>query len=475
MPRKETKGKQDVWQTQLKKTNSHQKKQENEINNALAVIGNHPDKDLVRILLTDSVKKQPQSVADPLVCEIKKEIPYEIKQQMVRLGDKNGQEKLFWGEVEFLTEFCKKIEGKKSYVVYAGASPNNKALMLSEMFPDLIFILVDPREFEIYLGRNRTNRTEKHPRIILLTPNKKENVTDFCAVNDENYAEAIVDERNAQRKLFLVESLMDEKMAANFRGLPGHVAFISDIRSNSNPNSGKPTDCEPLDADILVDNTLSFVLMNAMNPLCSMLKVRTMFNFIQSDVIQDENSADLFQRALEINSGADFLAAYRNRQQLLPSGKFHVQTRQGKSSTEMRLIVERSEMSCVQIINNDDFESKLNYHNIFGRTFVYYDNPNADKSLGFGFCYDCCRVNGILTEYSNFFHPGRNSEEVKTFVREKINWFGRRLQRPLRNYHNNCFFTVELSERLGRLFEPNNNRLLQITNSRGKGRGKGRG
>jgi len=44
---------------------------------------------------------------------------------------------------------------------------------------------------------------------------------------------------------------------------------------------------------------------------------------------------------------------------------------------------------------------RYNHFNIFKRVFSYYDNPNANKYIGFDCCHDCALTNKVITEYCN--------------------------------------------------------------------------
>lgn len=56
-----------------------------------------------------------------------------------------GQRKLLMSEIEYLT-----LHGDKaSLIVYAGAAPGTHIAILSEMFPQHRFILVDPAPFTV--------------------------------------------------------------------------------------------------------------------------------------------------------------------------------------------------------------------------------------------------------------------------------------------------------------------------------------
>ena len=119
-----------------------------------------------RIIVNKDYKKQIYNKNDPYkkyhqidnyVADMKKytrkvipkmpELKYMPSYQKVQTVIHWGQRKLLDSEIEFLTMYHKKGD----IVVYAGAAPGTHILILSEMFPKLHFILVDPREFNSIL------------------------------------------------------------------------------------------------------------------------------------------------------------------------------------------------------------------------------------------------------------------------------------------------------------------------------------
>ena len=58
-----------------------------------------------------------------------------------------GQRKLILSEIEFFTEYV--ILKCPTLVIYAGAAPGHHIPLLSEMFPNVHFLLFDPSAFEI--------------------------------------------------------------------------------------------------------------------------------------------------------------------------------------------------------------------------------------------------------------------------------------------------------------------------------------
>lgn len=69
-----------------------------------------------------------------------------------------GQRKLFLSEIEFLNLFGKKSE----YFIYIGAADGKHIKNLSELFPDIHFILYDPRDFDpdLVIYTKQTDKVE---------------------------------------------------------------------------------------------------------------------------------------------------------------------------------------------------------------------------------------------------------------------------------------------------------------------------
>ena len=74
-------------------------------------------------------------------------IPYRRRNRELKSVCHWGQRKLILSEIEFFTEYTS--PWYPALVLYAGAAPGHHILLLSEMFPKLHFILVDPSAFEI--------------------------------------------------------------------------------------------------------------------------------------------------------------------------------------------------------------------------------------------------------------------------------------------------------------------------------------
>jgi len=95
-----------------------------------------------------------------------------------------GQRKLFLSEVEFLTNVCRelppKMRFKKIVVIYAGAAPGNHIGQLSEMFPFVRFVLVDPAKYVVEENERLIIKQEMFTNVMAL--DLKEEYEDYVRV-----------------------------------------------------------------------------------------------------------------------------------------------------------------------------------------------------------------------------------------------------------------------------------------------------
>ena len=93
---------------------------------------------------TFKAKKIPRSIL-PSSKRMKNNSSYASNQTSLHWG----QRKLLLSEIDFLTDFSKKGD----LVIYAGAAPGLHITMLTKLFPDIEFILVDPAKICISATR----------------------------------------------------------------------------------------------------------------------------------------------------------------------------------------------------------------------------------------------------------------------------------------------------------------------------------
>jgi hypothetical protein len=361
--------------------------------------------------------------------DIKCELPYELAKSVMRIGTHNGQRKLLLTEIQFLTNVR---NTKSKYCLYAGSAPGNKTFYLSNLFPDIKFILIDPNKFDLKLENGASHRYKRHPDIVHLIDKYSTETTDLKCniIETSDYLSSITSE---DYKIFIIQDFMTNKIANELKSLD--IVFISDIRSNIFNKAF------PMDFDIYWNNSMMFNWMNIMRPLVSMLKIRTPY-LSENKYIDIDNyiKADFEQSKI---FGIDMLDDYKNGRMILPVGQLFVQAWAPKTSTEMRLVIKESDINKPFEYNLTQIESKLFYYNIIERTWFYHTNPNADNNIGFCNCGDCSLENKIWTKY------GYSPKEIKTAVV----YIGEILKRPLELTHKNRIYKYHDKQSVEMIFK----------------------
>ena len=113
-----------------------------------------------------------------------------------------GQRKLLLTEVQFLTKYCDKAQN----IIYVGAAPGHHITYLSELFPNNIFHLYDPRNFAIKPTNN-----------FILISDIRQDIT--TSMTDKDKDKIIIEDMNLQRswieKLNPVVSLLKFRLPTN--------------------------------------------------------------------------------------------------------------------------------------------------------------------------------------------------------------------------------------------------------------------
>jgi hypothetical protein len=345
--------------------------------------------------------------------QIEHSLPYESSRHSIKMGDHIGQRKLLLSEVQFL------VKNTSKYIVYAGSAPGNKTLYLSMLFPDRIFILVDPNQFKLFLFPGKKNhRQEPHPDIVHITSKypTKSNVYKTGNLNPDNITGKNMCSfiKENKYKIYIIEDFFTDKLAKKLKCLD-HV-FISDIRTNMYG------DC-PMDLDIIWNTSMMFNWIMIMRPTQSMIKFRAPyynageFNHFKTN---HHKHADDFNKSKQY--GIDFVADYNNGILTMLNGEIYIQVWQGSKSSETRLHIKSpyitnkkgiltkklqnlTDGKCKKlIIEYKDFENKLYYFNMINRGFAFHVNPHSSPKFGVGHCNDCaveCLIWDDYIKYSN--------------------------------------------------------------------------
>ena len=339
------------------------------------IASNYPDKPLFDELMLKTINST-QPICEK-VSQIPYALPYKDTATICKVDRHIGQRKLLLSEVQFLNKSTSK------YVLYAGSAPGNKTHLLSVLFPEKKFILIDPNKFDLMVN-DRSHRLAPHPDIVHLVSGYPTKSNVAIVANDKlvNYV------TSSDYKIFIMETYMNDELATIFKDL--EVDFISDIRSNVSNIS------YPMDIDIAWNNCMMYNWMKIMQPVLSMIKIRMLFGTDNPNYIIPDYMINDFEKA---KPDIDFVSDYHKGQTRICKGDLYIQCWSPKSSTEMRLHVSKENISNIISYDTTDIENRFYYQNSIARSWAYYPNPSADRKLGFCHCADCSLENKIWTDY----------------------------------------------------------------------------
>lgn len=331
----------------------------------------------------------------------------------------------------------------KMFMVYAGAAPCEHMYYLSYMFPDIVWILVDPNQFNLLVTpktdtvNNTSYRQYDCPTIAHLVCKAglpiyhgrnlggigRDGAT-AAELKAKDWVSFITSPKNSDIRIFLAETFMDSTTAGALKDLNkhGNVGYISDIRTNHNPKlTGRMLDIDddsdsPLNWDITYNSGIDMTAIHILKPFMYMLKFRQLFLDNYSWSLKPANVSD-FEHDLmdEIKKvGADFAGAYNKRKQIALSGDIYIQCFPGKSSSETRLI---SGSTNVRYLDTQAYEDACTVYNLVDRGFVKYKPGAASlddltKCVGFDMCNDCCKTVMLFHEYKVMFKHASPVSEI---------------------------------------------------------------
>ena len=366
--------------------------------------------------------------------DLKHRLPYKNDTQLLKPQFHNGQRKLFLSEVQFLTNTTAK------YCIYAGAAPGNKTHYLSTLFPHIKFILIDPNKFNLILPNKKSHRKYKHKDIVHLKSGYG-TLSNEVHIPTNEYVSFI---KSSGYKIFIIEDFMNDEYANLFKSL--NHTFISDIRSNINADTINPTDL-----DILWNMSMMFNWIYILRPEVSMLKFRQIY-YNEKINLNSNKELDTSKKY-----GIDFLDDYKRKRIIMPAAEFYLQAWAGKTSSELRMVIQRKDITNFKEYSSSDIDDALFYFNNVNRGLTYHTNKNSSKKYNFCHCNDCALENNIWENYIKKYNiKGKKVIEYVTHL-SKITF------RSLNRVHKNTIFTIPTTYTLNKFLKQENvDRLKRI-------------
>lgn len=360
-------------------------------------------KEIEKILNTELDKTDTDRPSIECVSDIPTYLAYAPGRKIKKPNNHNGQRKLALSEIQFLTKSISEYRDVK-ICLYVGSAPSNKTFMLAELFPTIKFILIDPNKFRIMIpdakGRLISHRRIDHPDIIHMNsmyPSdsiawKGKSVFGLNDI-DDNEIEKMINftVNDTKHRIYIIEDYFTAKLADLYEKTGVPMFFISDIRSNVQNAT------TPMDIDIVWNSSLVFNWMSKIKPARSMIKFR--IPFMGDDSVKKTHDQFELDFAESKDYGIDFVADHLKKKFVFPKGKLYIQAWQPKSSTELRIHIDKSDLATFTEYDPTRIEGLINYYNLIERTYITHHNPNSSMKLCFCKCNDCGIENRIWSDY----------------------------------------------------------------------------
>jgi hypothetical protein len=397
--------------------------------------------------------------------DIEERVPYGTSSipalKVMRRAVHNGQFKLLITEIQFLTQLLN-YKNDKAYVVYAGSAPSHKLGILQSMFPNVIFILVDPREHYIkYVSCEHIIETQYSPnnidrhlyfkiaagnefnlsnrRINVYNPEKpnQENIVSRdasykTAPLDDNLASIIISRSDIS--VFIIEDFLTEELCKSLSKLGDNspLYFISDIRTSDDTAEA------PSNIDIIWNSAQQINWIRELKPKFYMLKFHPPYPSSSKEIKQ--GLLELEQKPMAIRDIqkcidlVDFMSDYENGQfNYLAHDHLYIQAFAPLNSTEVRLIGHSLEITSYDLT---EFEEKMRYYNVFHRPFGNHsvNHYYEDREVGIDRCGDCAITCKIINDYVFKYFRLSSPDSVLNLIQEALNSFDRTLTTELNTH-----------------------------------------
>lgn len=221
--------------------------------------------------------------------------------------------------------------------------------------------------------------------------------------------------------------------ARRVQNLPGSIDFDKNKKKGSIRATGTDDEEYPDDIDVISGAAMFYIWAKALakgheDKLTGMFKFRVPYC---NDPVDWSHYTETIERAKEL--GADYREAVeRDKALLMFAGKIYLQAWAGITSAESRLWFEGVRDLIGHPISEQ--EEKLFYYNIIERFACMFDNPYADREIGFDHCGDCAIEAHILARYQKL-NP---KADITTMV-ESLSSYTRRALLAPGGYHGKAF------------------------------------
>lgn len=330
-----------------------------------------------------------------------------------------GQRKLFLGELWALLKSIKKDES--ALVIYPGGAPGSSIGMLSKLFPQVKFLLIDPNEFDVRLnvgGKviHHYNEVKKNDPSVIYVQARPLNM---YKINDRKIYQLddklklqYDDIKNAKQQninwnsvieyisksptsIFAYQDYMTESLAKKLSQIEltcfDKVLLWSDIRTFINKDQ-----LAPEDPDLISNMAMQEVWRQIISPDVSWFKFRFPFRKGKFVPVNKEAERSVIKC---LDYGIDFVKNYKEGKLFYPQGDLYLQAWNGHNSTETRLLIWKGAeiVNYHNIIPNYD-DVLFDWNNV-ERPYGHHLNEKSNEKYGFDHCGNCAIEAMVWDEY----------------------------------------------------------------------------
>lgn len=335
--------------------------------------------------------------------------PYQETDQIISVAAHIGQLKLLLSEVDALTRWSA-ADSSLKYVVYAGSAPGHKLGFLSEIFPHITFILVDPTPHNIRFGEQSHYHSDHIDKFLYFAyasdPANEHRAINLCRAGQFQFTpkkesqsllrmESITDTiLSTTYRFYVIEDYFTIDLAETLSALP-NLRFISDIRTKSESADF------PSSFHILWNSCLHLEWLQVLD--CpAMTKFRCPFTITNADkkaLLEEYNAATDEQRQVFARSTVDYVGLFMQGHFIHLDGEIRLQAFAPTASTETRL-----HSTGVQLAeyNYARYEQAMFYVNRIDLLSCYPSNLRDSQlanELGVCLCRNCALCLAILQDY----------------------------------------------------------------------------
>lgn len=331
------------------------------------------------------------------VSTIENKLEYDENLQSVYKPNVHIEDRLlFINGLNFLNKSVKygSVEGKKSFVVFAGGAPGHYLYELSRYYPNVVFLVIDSELFNTYITDNLTQPYDEYVRSHSVELGSQQSTKIHYLKNLDTLPRLLDTPIRifALRRKCTPEILVELK----FILLDTTIYFWSnefEIEHKNEEHQSTRVNNDITDYDIIKNMINQYNYVKHLQPNTSMLR----FKIPSYDI--GPKKLNQYMENLNASQELDILNNYMKKKVIYPKGKLILQPWSTKSSTETRIIIKKENIFTLAEYNVPEYDSLMNYYNCLERPVRKHNNDEGFYKYGYCECNNCAIELTVFKEY----------------------------------------------------------------------------